>query len=345
MQIDPVEQAQRYANEAFAAMTRLMIVPNPDNYRIWYTHFSGCYPELSKQLRAIADSGEPFTEARLSELHARFFGTGLQARLLDETCQRIEVTMSHLLIQVGGLSRDAGDYGDRLETVGNDLDGTTPPQDLQALIGEILSETRKMQERARTVESELTDSSRKIESLRDDLAEAQREANSDGLTGIANRKCFDHQLVHAIGEAREDGSTLSVLFADIDHFKRFNDTHGHQVGDQVLRLVAQVLTKSIEGRDLAARYGGEEFAVILPQTELEGAARLAEQIRQTVAGNRIRLKSTGIFLGNITVSIGCAEYRPPEAASDLMRRVDDALYQAKRSGRNRVVSAPLRRVA
>ena len=119
----------------------------------------------------------------------------------------------------------------------------------------------------------------------------------------------------------------------------------HTVGDRVLRFVASTLKDTITGKDIAARYGGEEFAVILPQTGLAGASQLAEQIRQTLAGNRIRLKATGVFLGSITVSIGCAEYQPPEPAGDLMRRVDDALYQAKRKGRNRVVAAPQRRFA
>ena len=107
----------------------------------------------------------------------------------------------------------------------------------------------------------------------------------------------------------------------------------------MLRLVAQVLTSSVKGRDLAARYGGEEFAVLLPQTDLEGARHLAEQIRRTVAGNHIRSKLNGRHLGHITLSIGCAQYDPQEALSDLIRRADEALYEAKRQGRNRVVVA------
>jgi diguanylate cyclase len=345
MYINPFEQARKFASEALAAMARLKIAPSPNNYLIWFTHFSGCYPELSKHLRAIAERGEAYTEERLSDLHGRFFGTGHEARMLHETCQRIEVTMGHLLTQIGGLSDDAGNYGDRLETLGNNLDARAAARsELQDLIGEILGETRRMQGRARTIESELTASTREMEGLRRELAQAKREANSDGLTGIANRKCFDDHLATAMHEAREDGSELSVLFIDIDHFKRFNDSHGHEVGDQVLRLVAHVLTNSVKGRDLAARYGGEEFAVILPQTGLEGAAKLAEQLRQTIAGNRIRLKATGAFLGAITISLGCAQYRPPEAMADLMRRVDEALYRAKRQGRNQVVAAPQRRI-
>jgi diguanylate cyclase len=339
-QIDSVEQARGFADAALASMARLDVPPTPNNYLIWYSHCSGCYPELSRRLHHLERQGEPFTEARLAELHERFFGTGRQVRLLDETCQRIEATMIHLLEQVGDVSRDAGSYGDKLESFSSKLDRPKPVQELRRLVSEILGETRAMQSRAEQLEAQLAESSEHIDGLRVDLATAQREANTDSLTGIANRKYFDHELRLATEDALANGQSLCLLMADIDHFKEFNDDHGHQVGDQVLRLVAQVLTQSVKGRDLAARYGGEEFAVVLPQTDLEGARKLAEQIRGTVAGNRIRLKSSGQYLGAITLSVGCAQYRPREALSELIQRADDALYRAKRQGRNRVVAAP-----
>jgi diguanylate cyclase len=339
MHSDPLEQARWFADQALTEMARLQIAPSPNNYLIWYSDCTGCYPELSKLLRTIEERGEPFGEARLAELYDRFFGTGRQARLLDETCQRIEATMTHLLSQVGDMSRDAGSYGERLATFSNRLERVPQIDGLRSLLDEILAETREMQKRSRRIEDELTRSSEQIEGLRHDLVAAQREAQTDGLTGIANRKRFEQELARAVEAARADNETLSLLLADIDHFKRFNDTHGHQVGDQVLRLVAQVFTKSVKGQDLAARYGGEEFAVLLPRTSLEGASKLAEQIRQMVAGNRIRLRSSGHYLGNITLSIGCAEHHRSEPIGELVRRADDALYQAKREGRNRVVAA------
>jgi diguanylate cyclase len=339
MHIDPIEQARRLADAALAAMARRQIAPSPNHYLIWYSHCSGCYPELSERLRRIENEGEPFTEARLAELHERFFGTGRQVRLLDQTCERIESTMTDLLAIVGGMSHETTTYGARLETLSNELDDAKPAPDLQALVGEIVDATRNMLAYARRVEAEMANSSQQVEGLRADLAHAQHEANTDSLTGIANRKYFDYELGIAAEEARASSEPLSLLLADIDHFKLFNDTHGHQIGDQVLRLVAQVLTQSVKGRDLAARYGGEEFAVILPQTELEGARKLAEQVRKTVANNRIRLKSNHQELGNITLSIGCAQFDPGEALSELIWRADEALYQAKRQGRNQVLAA------
>jgi diguanylate cyclase len=336
MHLEPIEQVRTLAAAAFAAMAERQIAPCPDHYRIWYSHCSGCYPELSERLRQIEEQGEPFTEARLAELHDRFFGTGRQVRLLDQTCRRIESTMTQLFALVGGMSRGATTYGDRLETLSGQLDDVKPAPDVQALIGEIIEATRDMLAHARQVETEMAASAQQIEGLQTDLANAQHEANTDSLTGIANRKYFDYELGIAAEEARASGQALSLLLADIDHFKLFNDSHGHQIGDQVLRLVAQVLTQSVKGRDLAARYGGEEFAVILPQTDLDGARQLAEQIRKTVASNRIRLRSSRRQLGTITLSVGCAQFDRGEALSELIWRADEALYQAKRQGRNQV---------
>jgi diguanylate cyclase len=337
---DSIEQAERFANAALAAMARHRIPPTPNNYLIFYSHCSGWHPELSRRILALDSRGEGFSEDALAELHDRFFGTGRQLRLLNETCQRIETTMAQLLSQVGGMSRDATGYGDKLVSFGDALSRQPQARELRALVGEILDATRTMQRRARQLEAQLGETSRQIEGLRADLASAQREASTDSLTGIANRKYFDHELRAAADETLATARPLSLLLADIDHFKQFNDTFGHQVGDQVLRLVAQVLTRSVKGRDLAARYGGEEFAVILPQTDLDGARNLAEQIRQTVAGNRIRSKVSGLDLGHITMSIGCAQYVPGEPLARLIQRADEALYQAKRAGRNRVLVAP-----
>jgi diguanylate cyclase len=238
------------------------------------------------------------------------------------------------------MTRDAASYGAKLTKFGDALSRRARAAELQGLVTEILQATRRMQHQAQDLEAQLGDSVRQIEGLRTDLASTQREAHTDSLTGIANRKCFDLELRAAAEEAIASARPLSLLLADIDHFKQFNDTFGHQVGDQVLRLVAGVLTRSVKGRDRPARYGGEEFAVILPQTDLDGARNLAEQIRRTVTGNRVRSKTNGRDLGHITLSIGCAQYVPGEPLTRLIQRADKALYRAKRAGRDRVLVEP-----
>ena len=164
----------------------------------------------------------------------------------------------------------------------------------------------------------------------------ERDALTDTLTGIGNRKCFDQAIGQAITAAMETGDALSLIMADLDHFKKFNDTHGHQIGDQVLRLVGRTLVQCVKGQDTAARYGGEEFAIILPTTNILGGRAVAENIRGTVASKKVVRKDSGKALGEITLSLGVASYRPGEPIADLIRRADEALYIAKKDGRNRV---------
>jgi diguanylate cyclase (GGDEF)-like protein len=168
-------------------------------------------------------------------------------------------------------------------------------------------------------------------------AELQRVAATDALTGLANRRAFDHRLEQEWRRAQREHTPLALLFMDIDHFKRFNDTYGHATGDEVLAVVAErILSGTRRAVDLAARYGGEEFAVILPNTTLQGAAKVAEKIRKRVEA--AGLAHEGSERGQVTISIGCAACRPPdEGGSALLAAADAQLYAAKAAGRNRVM--------
>jgi diguanylate cyclase len=125
---------------------------------------------------------------------------------------------------------------------------------------------------------------------------------------------------------------------DIDHFKKFNDNYGHQVGDQVLRLVAKVLQDSVREVDLAARYSGEELIAVLPGTDLDACATVAERIRSRISDARLTRRTTGEAIASVTVSIGVSQFRLAESADSMVERCDRALYQAKRTGRNRTVT-------
>jgi diguanylate cyclase len=194
-----------------------------------------------------------------------------------------------------------------------------------------------MEARTQHLEADLKRSSQQVNELKAQLDDVRRESLTDPLTGIANRKAFDAEIERAIEIARENNEPLSLFMCDIDKFKNFNDTWGHQTGDQVLRLVGHCLQENVKGRDTACRYGGEEFAVILRQTALENAVSLADQIRANVESKKLVKKSTGDILGTITISIGVAQLAEGETVADLIQRADACLYKAKNSGRNCVI--------
>ncbi len=158
----------------------------------------------------------------------------------------------------------------------------------------------------------------------------------DGLTGIANRRCFDQTLLNEWAHTSREGQPLSLLLVDVDHFKRYNDTFGHPEGDECLKRVAAALSSQVRTYDLVARYGGEEFAIILPNQTLSDAATVAERVRAAVEQNSSAdLGSAG---GQTTVSIGVAACMARQLTSpeQLLAEADAALYRSKRDGRNRV---------
>jgi diguanylate cyclase (GGDEF)-like protein len=158
---------------------------------------------------------------------------------------------------------------------------------------------------------------------------------TDGLTSLHNRKQLDTLVEEELARARRHGRDLSVLMLDIDHFKKINDTHGHLTGDSVLRALASLLQKRLRPNDKLGRYGGEEFCAILPETSLENAAVIAEELRALVAATPFRAESLEI---NVTISIGAGALREGMGATDLYSSADQMLYQAKRTGRNKVCS-------
>ena len=183
-----------------------------------------------------------------------------------------------------------------------------------------------------------------LRDARDALHEAnvrlQRLAAEDGLTGLANRRAFDERLAAEISRARRERTPLSLLLVDVDHFKPYNDLYGHLAGDDCLRDVAELLRQvaTQRGGDFAARYGGEEFAVLLSGTTADGAIRVGERLREKMAS--ARLEHAGSPSGQLTLSIGVAALHAEDVeddAQDLIRRADQALYQAKDGGRDRVV--------
>jgi diguanylate cyclase len=208
---------------------------------------------------------------------------------------------------------------------------------MRKLVEDLVTATRAMESRTKSLESELQKSSEQVTELRGKLDDVRKESLTDPLTGVANRKAFDTAMEAAL-LALAEGENVSLMMCDIDHFKKFNDSFGHQTGDQVLRLVANCLSDNVKGRDTAARYGGEEFTVLMRGTDLANATHVAEQIRESVEGRKLVKKSTGDILGTITISIGVAQFVPGDTAESVIRRADACLYGAKQAGRNLVLS-------
>lgn len=331
------KRALGYANAAIDLLKRATIPPYPQFYELLYTYATGVNPALNARINAIFREGDPTVDLA-ERLYNEFLRAQDATERISSVSERMSARIDSVHQAIDMALTTASDFSGMLQKADADLAGKASPDVLKAMTGQLLAETRRMQEANRALEHKLEASREDIAALQRDLDDVRREATLDPLTKIFNRKYFDEGLVKAIMRAGDGGGALSLLLLDIDDFKRFNDTWGHQTGDQVLRLVAMTLKSNIKGRDIAARYGGEEFAAILPHTDLEGAVIVADNIRKAIQAKELLKRSTNEKLGRITASFGVARFRTGDTPSTLIERADRCLYAAKHGGRNRVIA-------
>jgi len=339
------EREQGIAKTALALMTECDVPATPENFELFYAYASGETPAIAPVMGALIAARKPFTPEMLLDLRLRCLSSARAARVMDSYGSGLNQVIGTVLGKLEVAGQQAIDYKNTLSAASGALGGNGSPEDMRALVNSLLAATREMEQRTKSLEGELQRSSEQVSDLRSKLDNVRKESLTDPLTNIANRKAFDDAVQQAVEHMAREPEAVTLLLCDIDHFKKFNDTWGHQTGDQVLRLVANCLSENVKGRDTAARYGGEEFAVVLRGIGLDAATHVADQIRKTVETKKLVKKSTGDVLGTITISIGVAQFAPGESAETVIRRADACLYGAKQNGRNLVVNQNDPRIA
>jgi diguanylate cyclase len=309
----------------------------PRNYELWYTYSAGYNPALNRSINDMMADGRSLSSDEIDRVYDQFLSPLRFGDRVEHIGGKLSTELRALLSSIDSASSDASSYGRALAGASTDIAAAaTDSRRLKAIAETLLAETGRMESRNRELEKSLAQSKEQIDGLQMSLEAIRNESLTDPLTSLGNRKCFDHALLRQFEAMKEEGRPFTLLLTDIDHFKKFNDTYGHQTGDQVLRLVATALKNNVKGQDIAARYGGEEFGVVLPRTTLDQASKVAEHIRESVMQKELIKRSTGARLGRITISIGVACARLDDDPGSLIDRADRALYLAKHMGRNRV---------
>jgi diguanylate cyclase len=334
---DNHERSIAFGETALAKIKALRQSAEPRDYEVWYNYATGYNPSLNQAVNDLLARNGNLSAVDVQTIHHTYFAPTRASERIDAVGAKVAGEIDQVMAMIDSAVGSTTSYSESLSDATTQLGETRDREALRAIVESLVHTTREFELQNQTLESRLRTTRREILELQHDLEVVRHASLTDPLTALSNRKCFDDALAKALVTAQTSGRPMSLMMADIDHFKAFNDTFGHLTGDQVLRLVALCIKQTVKGQDTAARYGGEEFAVILPNTGLRNALSVADNIRRAVMSKDLIRRSTGENLGRITLSIGIAAVQQGETVQQLLERADACLYAAKRGGRNRVI--------
>ena len=333
---EATREAAALLKKAVPLMVSHDIPPNPIHYALWYTYSKGLEPELNRRLdKAVADF-DSFPDETAAKLFREYIIHGEIEEARAGQQQVIELV------------------GDIETNVSNSITGTSNYQlslelglaalqepiidDLPSVLAELQESTQLIQEQQTKFLYRINAAQEEIKTLRSQLERAHIAATLDSLTQVFNRNAFSRLLEQTLSAGHEG---IALVMLDIDHFKLFNDQYGHPLGDRVLQHVGQLLREMLPARAIAARYGGEEFCIILRECHDSASVHaFAEQLRLKIQSLRIKVRRTDEVLSSITASFGYSLAQQGDTLETLLTRADDAMYQAKRDGRNQINPAP-----
>jgi diguanylate cyclase len=298
--------------------------------------FSGASPRLARKLELMRSEQREITQAWLDETLADDSDDDAMREETEALLLRLDTGLDAFTNTARNARSATGDYQSALEETASSLTQVDTTGQMIASLAEL---TRTMIERTRSMEESMRKSEEEAATLRKNLERAQRDAQIDHLTGLPNRRAFEGVLEREYREAQKEIDPLCVAFCDIDHFKRVNDTHGHETGDRVIQAIGQVLQRISNERCHVARHGGEEFVMLFRGMNTREAHAVLDDAREQMASRNFVNRKTDEPIGGITFSGGVADvfaYADPRAA---LEAADTALYRAKSSGRNQICIA------
>lgn len=335
-----IEKNKEILRMVLPMIAQCKLAATPPNYAAWYEYFSASSPELKEALDTALSNGgvdqhlmdqlyeQYVANADLNRLQAVQLGIGT---ILTE----VSSTVSAVDDQVSEFDKSLGKQASRLKTVDSGDSGGGIGI-INEVIEGMLQDSMRLHSANTDLQKALLDKQNMVAELKEELENAKHYATIDPLTGLVNRVKLEAEFASVVAAYAEDEQPCWMLMLDIDHFKSVNDNFGHVFGDKVIKLVAAVIKMGIKGADTACRYGGEEFAVLLPNTPLDGVMVVAESIRKTIEKGKVKQGSQGEVVAHVTISIGAAKYQQDDTLQSLLDRADQALYQSKENGRNRV---------
>jgi len=298
---------------------------------------SGSDAGLARIFATREISQEPISQSWLDEMGKMRSREDERADALETLIDRVETSLSKFAETTKTARTETSEHRGAIDAQISELAKSASTAGHGAEIDRLVDLSRVMLERIVQVEEAMKKSQAETAELKESLSEARAQADVDHLTHLPNRRAFERKLEQAAERAQRKGERLSLGFCDVDHFKSINDTHGHDAGDRVLVAIANTLKRHAGKHLFAARHGGEEFVVLFPGLTAEDAAERLDEIRIDLSSRQMVNRDNGKSFGKITFSAGVSAVQGADDTRGALSRADEALYQAKEAGRDRVL--------
>jgi diguanylate cyclase len=334
---NPHQSTISTAQAALGQITAHGLPADPKSYELWYRLATAENGLLDAEVKSRLQQNGLLTRKDIDEIFAAHIAPPDSGEKVGRLGSRIAEEIEQVMTMIGAAEGSTLSYSANLTDASDRLGAVRDREGVRAVVESLVLATKEMETNNLQLQDQLKSMWEEVGKLRRELDTIRNESLTDALTSLGNRKFLNTSLERAIRECHAARQPLALMMADVDHFKRINDTFGHVVGDRVLRFVASTIKDVVSSPAVAARYGGEEFAVILPRTTLAAAIELAERLRLAVMRAELVKQSTGEKHSRVTISVGVAALEARTSPQALIEAADVCLYAAKRSGRNCVI--------
>jgi len=326
------------ANAIFRVLVALLgkqkIPPNIINLNLLYEYVSETNTNLVKELKPYIEGQVNYSKDEATEFYKKYILEKDHSKQ-EQIKAAIDNYFNDLIVDIDLINKHNANSNEHIKMNYKKLVESDPTSESTDLIKDVVTEIQNVIEANTKFEQDLAAKQTELEQLRKELEDTKELADKDPLTKLKNRRFFDGFINRYIEKAKISGGILSLIILDIDFFKKVNDTYGHIVGDQVIKMVADSIREVISKDSIAARIGGEEYAVLLPKISINQTKNLSESIRKNVAKKKLSINKGEDKIA-VTISVGATAYKSGEDYNSFVQRADEALYHSKENGRNQV---------
>ena len=317
------------AKKVLIFLVKQEIPATPENYKVWFAYHSGRHEDLEKNVKEKISRAIPIDSELTAQLHERYFGDqdkqGIISLVENQAAIIIKEVIDNLLIS----RDDTSEYNRKLHQYSLALSAAIDVEDIRGIINTLISDTKQFEEANVELQYKLEHITVETENLKKQIVEYEGDLLRDPLTSLYNRRALDKKLEDLYADFKNKGSVFSVIMADINSFKQFNDQYGHIIGDNALQIVSASLEENTKGNDFVGRYGGDEFILLLPETNLDNAAIVAKKLGEAVSRKKLQIKRTGKIVASIHISLGISQMQEEDTLESVVERADEALALAK----------------